>query len=350
MKSATGRNLNVGVVGLKIGAGHVADYIASPSVENVAICELDERKLNEIGDKFGIRKRYMDFADMLAKEKLDAVSVALPNKLHCPVTLQALAAGCHVLCEKPMGRNARDAADMLAAAHTYNRKLMINFNQRFDPLAQTVRQLILDGKLGEIYFARTTWHRRRGVPRWYRLTKAVNGGGALIDLGVHMLDKTMWLCGYPEPEWVLGNTFNKIETQSFPDFELEDMGVAMIRMTNGAMLELEASWAGNREGESITTRLYGTKGGLLMSSTDKNRLFLEYEGKLANVELVEGQYDNAPLGPRTNVRQAFLDAILNDTAVSCTPEQGLTINRMLDAIYESAASGVPVRMANAAHS
>ena len=155
--------------------------------------------------------------------------------------------------------------------------------------------------------------------------------------------KTLWFCGDPEPDWVLGNAFSKIEVQEFPDFELEDMAVAMIRMKNGAMLELEASWAGNREGESISTRLYGTKGGLLMRSGSKTQLFLEMDGKLANVELVEGQFGNSPLGPKTNVRQAFLDAILNDTEVPCAPAQGLTISRILDAIYASATSGAPVK-------
>ena len=95
--------LRVGVVGLKIGDGHVADYKASASVEEVVICDLDERQLNEVGDRHGVKKRYTDLAAMLATEKLDAVSICLPNKLHMPMTIQAIEAGCHVLCEKPAG-------------------------------------------------------------------------------------------------------------------------------------------------------------------------------------------------------------------------------------------------------
>jgi predicted dehydrogenase len=338
--------LRVGVVGLMIGNDHVAHYRASPTVGELVICDANPARLQEVGDKHQVQKRYADFSEMLAREKLDAVSIALPNKLHCPMTIQAIEAGCHVLCEKPMARNAGEARKMLEAARTHGKKLMINFNSRFTPYCQAVKAMIDSGRLGDIYFVRTLWHRTRGVPRWYNLTSDVCGGGALIDLGVHRLDLAMWLCGYPEPQWVLGNAFNKIEVQAYPNFELDDMSVAMIRMQNGAMLELEASWASNREGEEGATRIYGTKGGLLMrsGSNTKNQLFLELDGKLANVELAEGQFGNSPLGPATNVRQAFLDAILNDTPVPCTPEQGLVINTILDAIYESAQTGAPVKI------
>jgi predicted dehydrogenase len=339
--------LRVGVVGLMVGNGHVADYRASPSVGELVICDSNPARLQEVGDKHQVTKRYTDFAEMLTREKLDAVSIALPNKLHCPMTIQAIEAGCHVLCEKPMARNAGEALRMLEAARRYGKKLMINFNSRFTPYCQAVKEMIDSGRLGDIYFVRTLWHRVRGVPRWYNLTKDVCGGGALVDLGVHRLDLAMWLCGFPEPQWVLGNAFSKIEVQEYPDFELDDMSVAMIRMKNGAMLELEASWASNREGEEYATRIYGTKGGLLMRSggNAKNQLFLELDGKLAHVDLVAGEFGNSPLAPPTNVRQAFLDAILNDTPVPCTPEQGLVINTILDAIYQSAQTGEPMKLA-----
>jgi predicted dehydrogenase len=335
--------LRVGVVGLMVGDGHVSDYIASASVEELVICDMNQQRLKEIGDKHGVKRRYADFVEMLDKEKLDAVSIALPNKLHMPMTIQALEAGCHVLCEKPMARTAAEAEKMAAAAKRAGKKLMINFNQRFHPLHQAMKGLVDAGKLGEIYFARTLWRRRRGVPRWYTLTQDNCGGGPLVDLGVHRLDLAMWLCGYPEPEWVLGNAYSKVEAQEFPDFELEDMAAAMIRMKNGAMFDLEASWASHCEGEALSTRIFGSKGGLVLEGS-KNLFLTEIDGKLANIELVEGEFGNAPLAPTLTIRQAFLDAILNDTEVPCTPAQGLTINKILDAIYRSAKTGAPVKM------
>ncbi|MEI6073758.1 MAG: Gfo/Idh/MocA family oxidoreductase [Verrucomicrobiae bacterium] len=342
--------LRVGVVGLKIGDGHVADYKASASVEEVVICDLDERQLNEVGDRHGVKKRYTDLAAMLATEKLDAVSICLPNKLHMPMTIQAIEAGCHVLCEKPMARNAEEAEQMLNASRKHGKKLMINFNQRFEPFRQILKGMIDDGDLGDIYFSRTLWHRRRGVPWWYPLAKGKEmcGGGPLIDLGVHVLDRAMWLCGFPEPEWVLGNTFCKIsgdeaKKRGLPGFELEDMGVAMIRMKNGAMLELEASWAANRKDEEITTQLYGSKGGAFLryigGGTEYHELYLDVNGRQHNVQL-----DPRSIKPVPTIRQLFLDSILNDTEVPCTPEQGLVINKILDAVYQSAETKGPVRV------
>ena len=242
---------------------------------------------------------------------------------------------------------------MLQVAKEHGKKLMINFNQRFDPFRQALKTMIDGGQLGDIYFARALWHRRRGVPWWYPLAngKDMCGGGPLIDLGVHVLDRTMWWCGFPEPEWVLGNTYCKIagedaKKRRLPDFELEDMGVAMIRMKNGTLVELEASWSSNRENEEITTQLYGSKGGAVIHQicgderATKNELYLEIDGKQCNVQL-----DTQSLSPVKTIRQAFLDAILNDTEVPCTPEQGLVVNKILDAVYKSAATGGPVKIA-----
>jgi len=343
--------LKVCVVGLNVGKCHIEDYLASKSVAELIICDMNQSLLHEIGDRYGIQKRYSDFSDMLEKEKPDAVSITVPNKLHMPLTLQAMEAGCHVLCEKPMAINAEEAEKMLKASKACGKKLMINFNQRFDPSRQAIKEMIDSGKLGDIYYVRTLWHRRRGVPWWYPFHKgkAMLGGGPLIDLGVHVLDRAMWLWGFPEPEYVLGSTFCKIagddaKKRGMPGFELEDMAVAMIRMKNGGMLELEASWAANRENEEITTQIYGSKGGALIrsivgdESATKEELYLDIDGKQCNL-----QFDKKSLPQVPTIRQAFLDAIINDTAVPCTPEQGLMINKILDAVYRSADEGAPVR-------
>lgn len=345
--------LKIGIVGLKIGNAHIKDYLESKSAAELILCDLDAKLLNEIGDMHNIKKRYTDFTEMLTKEKLDAVSICAPNKLHMPLSIQALEAGCHVLCEKPMARNAEEAEKMLLASRKCGKKLMINFNQRFSPVNQAMKSMICNGVLGEIYFARTLWHRRRGVPWWYPLTQAKEmcGGGPIIDLGVHILDCCMWWCDFPEPEWVLGNTYCKIadkeaEKHGLSSFELEDMGVAMIRMKNGMCLELEASWASNREGEKIATRLYGTKGGTVICTYPdaKSEIYMEMGGKLVNVNLAEGEFGNFPLAPKKTIRQAFLDAIINDTETPCSPAQGLVINKILDAVYESAQTGSPVKI------
>ncbi|MZQ85501.1 gfo/Idh/MocA family oxidoreductase [Paenibacillus sp. 5J-6] len=345
------RKLRVGVVGLTVGASHVKDYASSDTVKEIVLCDVNELRLKEIGDKYNISKKYTDFDKMLKEENLDAISLAVPNFLHMRLSIQAMEAGVHVLCEKPMARNAAEGRKMLDASQKHNKKLMINFNQRFLHECQMLKSVIDEGKLGDIYYVRTLWQRRRGVPWWYPLSsgKEVCGGGALIDLGVHVLDRAMWFCGYPEPEWVLGNTFCKVSKdeaarKGIHNFELEDMGVAMFRMTNGAMLELEASWASNRENEAITTRIYGSKGGAVLHSVvgdrnaSSNQVFLEISGVVQDIPL-----DDKVISKMPNVRQAFLDAIINDEEVPCTPQQGLKITQMLDMVYLSAENGTPVK-------
>lgn len=345
------RKLKVGVVGLTVGASHVKDYAKSDTVKEIVLCDVNESKLQEIGDKYNISKKYTDFDQMLREENLDAISLAVPNFLHMKLAIQAMEAGVHVLCEKPMARNAAEGRKMLEAAQKNNKKLMINFNQRFQHECQKLKSVIDEGKLGDIYYVRTLWQRRRGVPWWYPLSsgKELCGGGAIIDLGVHVLDRAMWFCGYPDPEWVLANTFSKVSKEEaarrgFQNFELEDMGVAMFRMTNGAMLELEASWAGNRENEVITTRIYGSKGGAILhkvvgdDNAASNKVFLEIDGDVHDIP-----FDEINISQMPNIRQAFLDAIVNDEEVSCTPQQGLKITQMLDKVYLSAENGAPVR-------
>ena len=347
-----GTKLNLAVVGLTAGASHVKDYMSNESVANVAICDIDESKLKDVGDKHGITNRYTDYDEMLAVEKPDAVSVTVPNFLHLPFTVKALEAKAHVLCEKPMARNATEAEKMLLCAKKHEKKLMINFNQRFQREVSVLKTIIDKGALGDIYFVRTIWQRRRGVPWWYPLESGQHtcGGGALIDLGVHVLDRAMWLCGFPEPAWVMGNTFCKLSSEEaaqrgISNFEVEDMAVAMIRMTNGTMLELEASWAGNRENEVVMTRVYGTQGGAMLKTVVKpekevsNLLFFESNGNPIDIDI---DRELAPHIPSANVRDAFIQAIVNDTEVPCTPSQGLLINKMIDAVYESANGGYPV--------
>ncbi|MFN2132779.1 MAG: Gfo/Idh/MocA family protein [Anaerolineae bacterium] len=340
--------LRVGVIGLGIGRHHIAGYQSHPDAEVVAIADLDEARLKEIGDQYAVPNRYATTEEMLAEEALDIVSVATPNKFHMPLTVAALEAGCHVLCEKPMALSAAEARQMLAAAARADRRLMINFSYRFNEQSQALKERVEAGELGEIYFGRTMWHRRRGLPRfggWFG-QKAMSGGGPLIDLGVHRLDLALWLMGYPKPVWVMGGAYNPIASAlamaQGVEYDVEDLAVAMIRFENGAMLEVEASWAANvQERELMETRLLGTKGGLVQRNLNEGydfeaELYLERAGAHYDMKL------HAPPRSRTNAMQHFVDCIVNEVPHTATGEEGLLVMEILDAIYESAGTGEPV--------
>jgi predicted dehydrogenase len=342
--------LRCGVIGLGMGKGHIRGYKSHPGAEVVAVADPDPKRLAAAVEEFKPVRGYASARAMLAKERLDVVSVATPNKFHRPLTLAALAAGCHVLCEKPMAMNAREGREMVAAARRARRRLMINFSFRFTEQAWALKQQVDAGVLGEVYFGRTVWHRRRGLPGfggWFGQRK-LSGGGPLIDLGVHRLDLALWLMGYPRPVWVMGGAWNAIASrlarQQRKAFDCEDLACGTIRFANGAMLELEASWAANiAERELMETRLLGTRAGLVQRNRNET---YEFEAEIY-LERNGAQYDmklHPPVPGAANAYYHFVDAILNDRPHVATGEEGLTVMAILDAIYASARAGKPVRV------
>jgi predicted dehydrogenase len=342
--------LRAGVIGLGIGKGHVKNYSDHPGVEVVAIADLNEDRLKETGAKFNIKGLYTDPMKMLECEKLDIVSVATPNKFHKPLTIAALRSGAHVLCEKPMAMSAKEAEEMLAVSRETKNRLMINFSFRFTPQSWQLKKEVESGILGEVYFARTQWLRRRGLPGfggWFG-QKALSGGGPLIDLGVHRLDLALWLMGYPEPVWVMGSTHNPIGSRLAKEqgkaFDVEDFASAMISFKNGSTLQLLASWASNiKEKELMETRLLGTTGGLIQHNVGEGydfaaEIYIERNGC---------QYNMQPCGNIPSAGSAmhhFADSILSGKPHTATGEEGLTVMRLLDAIYASAKKGSPVQV------
>ncbi|MBN1401261.1 MAG: Gfo/Idh/MocA family oxidoreductase, partial [Anaerolineae bacterium] len=191
--------IRVGVVGLGMGRHHARAYAECDRAELAALCDLDVGLLGEYGRLYPGAQTFTQYEEMFATAELDAVSVALPNYLHAPVAIAALNAGLHVLTEKPMAINAREAEEMLQAARQGDRKLMVHFNYRFSAPSQFLKRYVDEGNLGRIYYAHTRWLRARGIPKlggWFG-QKDKSGGGPLIDLGVHRLDLAMWLMGYP---------------------------------------------------------------------------------------------------------------------------------------------------------
>lgn len=343
--------LRIGVIGLGMGRNHVTGFKVHPQAEVVAISDTQEDRLTEIGDLNHVPGRYTDAAEMIANENLDVVAVATPNMFHHTYTLMAFDAGANVFCEKPMAMNAAEAREMLEAGRAAGRRLMIHFSSRFSSQSWALKKEVDRGTLGDIYYGRTQWLRRRGMPGfggWFG-TRALAGGGPLIDLGVHRLDLALWLMGYPAPVWVMGSTYNHIASdlaqRQGKTFDVEDMAVALIKFDNGATLEVEASWAGNiAEHELMQTRLLGTKAGLLQHNVHgtyelEAKIFQERDGAQYDMEL------RPPVPDATTPMAHFVDALLADRPHIATGEEGLIVMELLDAIYDSAERGAPVRVA-----
>ena len=342
------RKLRVGVVGLGMGKGHIKGYKAHPGCEVAAICDVNTEALERVRKEFEIQSTYTDAGKMFKEAGLDAVSIATPNVFHAPLTIAALKAGLHVLCEKPMAMTVAESLEMEKTAKKAKKNLMINFSYRFSPMSFALKQQVDKGVVGDIYFGRTVWHRRRGLPGfggWFG-NKAMAGGGPLIDLGVHRLDLALWLMGYPEPVSASGSVYNVIAKEMAikqkKHYSVEDLACGLIKFDNGATLIIEASWALNiNENEHMVTSLYGKKGGLIQKNTEGGytfsaEIFTEEGGNLFTKKL------DRTIGDVPSSFAEFVNSILEKRKPVATGEQGIKVMKILEGIYKSARTGKEV--------
>jgi len=344
--------LRIGIIGSGgIAQGcHMPGYAALPDLcEMVAVCDANPDVAKTAAEKFGIEKTYSSYSDMLANERLDAVSVATPNAFHLQPTVDALKAGVHVLCEKPLAMNAEEARQMCRAARDADKILMVGLQNRFGGPMRFMRDFIDHGHMGDIYYARAQALRRRGVPGWgVFIDKEKQGGGPLIDIGVHILDMTLFLMGYPNPVSASAQTWNKLGTNpalhnNWGDYDrakftVEDFAVGLIRFDNGAVVVLESSFMANLENDPFQTQLFGTKAGAVVRGwgEDAVRIFTEQDRQVftmvpANIPSVESSH-------RDEVK-AFVNAIVEGKPSPVPGEQGLILNAIFDAMYRSAETG-----------
>ena len=204
--AADGNMIKVGLVGTGITRAHASGYKRCQDVEMKAICDIDKARAEQFAADFDVKDVYTDYNEMLKDDEIVAVSVGTPNALHAPVAIAAFEAGKHVICEKPLATNAGEGRAMVEAGKKAGKIFMMGFNNRFRGDTQLLKKCIENGDLGDIYYAKTGWLRRKGIPGmggWFT-TKKMSGGGPLIDLGVHVLDLTLWLMGNPAPAAVTG--------------------------------------------------------------------------------------------------------------------------------------------------
>lgn len=335
------RELRVGVIGLGMGRHHVVAFNAHPHARVVALCDLDADRLASIGDEHAIDARYDDAAKMLAEQDLDIVSVATPNRFHHPLTLQAIEAGAHVLCEKPMAMNAAEGREMVDAASAAGRKLAIHYNHRQRADVQVMGRYIEAGELGQVYFVRTTWHRRRGIPgRPTFVSRQHSGGGCLIDLGVHIIDIALYLARFPRIVSVSGQVHRKFDQKYVPHLamDVEDFATAYVRCEGGLTIAIEVSWASHHDhAEQMLTHVYGSEAGL----TRRIEHYADPQIRLHKLEhgsLVTSRIETMPTDV-LSVQEDLVNAVLEDREPACSAEHGLMLMQVLDALYTSSQSG-----------
>jgi predicted dehydrogenase len=333
------------VIGLGMGKWHAEGYQAAPDAKLVAVADVDPKRLEPWAAKIGPENCFTDYKKLLKEAKPDLVSVSLPNFLHAPVTIAALKAGAHVLCEKPMAMNMKEARAMAAAASTAKRKLGINLSYRFTPPARALKDIADGGFLGEVYHASTRWTRRDGFPGfggWFG-RKEMSGGGPLLDLGVHRLDLAMWLMGSPTPVTVSGATHHRIGVPrakaAGKAYDCEDFATGFVRFANGTSLVLEISWGGHQaEPEMMSTVIMGTQGSLVHRNHGGGYDFVGEYFTEAHGHKVNGVVTGAKGGLRSAYAE-MVHCIVANKPFLASAEDGIRVQQVLDGLYESARKG-----------
>ena len=358
------RQLGIGIIGCGgiANAKHIPNLLKEPRVSIRAVCDVSgPDRMQKTVDSFSLVqcKQYDNVDALLEDEAIDVVHICTPNAWHAPLAIQALRAGKHVMCEKPMATTVADAEEMVRVAHECGRILTVCANNRFREDSWVLKRCCAQGLLGDVYYAKATYLRRRGVPTWGAFTdQSIQGGGPVIDIGTHALDLAFWLMDNHEPLEVFSTTFDYLK--NFPSvanpygmwditkFTTEDSGVGLIRMMNGALVLLEASWLMNirKERQSLIS-LYGTKAGADMD----DGLFINGEicGNLYDQKIQTDQQGVAfykptkVFGPELEIH-TWIDSILNKEAPVVKPEEMVVVMRTIRAFYQSAERKQVVRI------
>ncbi|ELY3835032.1 Gfo/Idh/MocA family oxidoreductase [Cronobacter turicensis] len=337
-----------------IGAGQVADkvhasfYRTREEVQLVAVCDSRPEQAQAFAERHAIRHVFADVATLLSEVRPDIVSVCSPNRFHHEHVMQALAAGCHVMCEKPPAMTPEQADDMRQAARRAGTVLAYDFHHRFARDTQLLREQVALGTLGDVYVTNARALRRCGVPGWGVFTnKALQGGGPLIDIGIHMLDAALFVLGFPQVSRVTAHTFQKLGTTKSSgqfgrwdpqQYTVEDALFATLEFTGGNILRLETSFALNIAPQSLmNVEFCGDKAGATLFPA---HIYQDCDGELLTLMLRE----KADEQRHQRSMEAFLDRVQGKPAPVADGDQGWQIQRLVAAIYQAAETGKCVEL------
>ncbi len=349
----TGKKLRVALIGCGgISDLHLRTFNTFPDVEVVAAVDTRPERLDWAREKHNITRLFKDWKEMLRAVKPDAVDVCTPNGVHAPAIIDSLNAGCHATTEKPMAMTPKECQKMIDAAHKHKKKLAVGFQYRFHPSTRFLAQAREEGEFGKVMFVKCEALRRRGIPNWGVFgQKDLQGGGPMIDIGVHVIEMAHYVMGSPKPIAASGNTWtylgNKPSTvaSQWPNWDhktytVEDLAIGQIRFDNGAIMQIEASFVAHIEKDVWNFTLMGEKGGC---TWDPVAVFTDRAGHMTNSTPAftgDGSFDTLFKYKLRN----WVDACLYNKPLLAPGEAGLAVQKMLDGVYRSAAAGKEVRI------
>ncbi|PLS14795.1 gfo/Idh/MocA family oxidoreductase [Bacillus sp. M6-12] len=330
----------IGVGGIALSRHIPAFLKLSDHCTITALSDMNFARAKEASETLNIPYVFEQYHQMFSE--VDAVCICTPNKFHAEITIAALEAGVHVMCEKPMALSAAECESMIAASHKAEKVLAIAYHYRFMKEAAAAKRAMQE--VGMPLVTRVQALRRRKVPGWGVFTnKELQGGGSLIDYGCHLLDLSLWLMGNPKATDVVGSTYNALSKMpgqvnlwgnfDHETFNVDDHVTAYIKFENGASMLFETSWASNIKDDHEHVSISGVDGGLSVFPLE---LYKTENGMLVNSQpvYIPGEED-AGLPQARN----FIDACLGNAPLIVKPEEALQVSQIIEAIYENSMSG-----------
>lgn len=365
------QKLKVAVIsgGMIANAAHIPAYLnLKDDVQVAAVCDIHEPSARSTAERWSIPSIYTDAKEMLEKEKPDLVSICTSNAAHKPLTLLALEYGVNVICEKPLTVSYPDAREMFDAANRAGKSLITCQSARFTPENLDARELIQSGYLGDIYFSEISRVRRRGVPSWGNFNKkGINGGGALCDIGVHMLDALVWIMGNPKMVSVSGamssvltkkgeklvtslaeagaplGSFSSIKADERREFETEEFAAGTVRFDNGALLNFKVAWALNLPNISSIS-IVGDRAGIMLPEFKIFSTMNKYQVDILPRRFnEERKYAGKPFSGHWYLIENTVNALLGREELIVKAEETMNVSAIIDAFYRSAELGREVR-------
>jgi len=344
--------VRIGVIGTgSIAQFHLDAYTKNPEVELIAVSDINLDRARSVAEKYGARHAYSDPNELLADPDVDGVSICTWNDSHAQWAIAAIAAGKHVLVEKPMSRTYAEAAEVQKVVEASDRILQVGFVRRHSPNAQVLKTFIDNGDLGDIYYAKASLIRRVGNPGGWFADKAISGGGPLIDVGVHVVDLCWYLMGSPRAVAVSANSYrhlgNRANITTMPRYlvsdydpstnSVEDMVNALVRFDNGASMLVEASYSLHATKDSIGVSVFGDKGGADLEP--RLEIATEKYGSVVNViPQISSSAFELERGFANEIGN-FIDAIQGKVQSIAPASHGAEITKILENMYASADAG-----------
>jgi predicted dehydrogenase len=352
-QSHAGKKFRVAFIGCGgISGTHIAAFKKMADVEIVAGCDIKPERLTWFTEQTGCKTVYAKWDDMLKSVDIDGVSVCTPNGIHAPAAIAASQAGCHVITEKPMAMTPKECQKMIDAAKKAKKKLAVGFQYRYHANTQALVRARDEGQFGNVMFMKCQALRRRGIPNWGVFgQKHLQGGGPMIDIGVHVIEMAHYFLGSPRPIAASGNTWTYLGNKKsdvasqwpgwdFKTYTVEDLAIGQIRFDNGAILQIEASFAAHIERDIWNFTAFGDKGGC---SWDPCSIFTDRAGSMWNSAAAftgPGDFGTLFFAKLRN----WVDGCTKGTPLTAPGEAGLAVQKILDGVYRSAEAGKEIKI------